>query len=105
MNSTEKIFLDYNETSPEINEIQKESTDRPFDMAIYLYRLLGSDSRRRHRFNRDLQQQQEEEEGEEEEPEICNWNGDCPCPLICCKTGPGCPKRCVMGIRLPPPWG
>lgn len=103
MNSTEKISFDYNATSPEINEIQKESTKRPFNMAIHLYRLLGSESHPRYRFNRDLEQHQQEEE--EEEPEICNWNGDCPCPLICCKTGPGCPKRCVVGIRLPPPWG
>ena len=101
LNSTEKI-LDYKETTPKTNEIQKESTETPLDMAIYLYRLLSSDDKQYYRFKRELQQQQQEEE---EEPEICNWNGDCPCPQICCKTGPGCPKRCVMGIRLPPPWG
>ncbi|KAF8791932.1 hypothetical protein HNY73_003594 [Argiope bruennichi] len=42
---------------------------------------------------------------EELEEGTCRWNGDCPCPQICCRAGEGCPRRCKMGIRLPPPWG
>lgn len=101
-------------TTPVSVEILKEPTREPIDMTLYLYRIMGFNRYngyspyrtpyRRFRYKRELQQEEVQEE-EHLEPEVCNWNGDCPCPLICCNTGPGCPKRCVMGIRLPPPFG
>uniref|UniRef100_A0A4V2H8N1 U42-Liphistoxin-Lth1a_1 n=1 Tax=Liphistius thaleban TaxID=1905330 RepID=A0A4V2H8N1_9ARAC len=41
---------------------------------------------------------------EDDQGEVCSWNADCPCPLICCKQGEGCPRKCMQGIRLPPPY-
>lgn len=92
-NVTEKNPFVFNATI-DPDQFLKAPTKSPIDMAIFLYRILGS----RMPYNRYKRQTQDL-------GEVCNWNGDCPCPQICCKTGPDCPKRCVMGIRLPPPWG
>ncbi|XP_054719327.1 uncharacterized protein LOC129228665 [Uloborus diversus] len=100
----------------------KRLTKNPLDMSIFLYRIMDADQLRR-RWKKDTQsgstelqqgvwvhledesQNDQETVQKEEEPETCRWNGDCPCPQICCDMGEGCPKRCVKGIRLPPPFG
>ncbi|KAG8197609.1 hypothetical protein JTE90_001541 [Oedothorax gibbosus] len=66
----------------------------------FLYRILNYRRPRAPRYKRQIVQQMPLEDDD-----TCKWNGDCPCPLICCKTGEGCPKRCMKGIRLPPPFG
>ncbi|CAL1279800.1 unnamed protein product [Larinioides sclopetarius] len=76
------------------NETWRQAVLKDVSMRTFLYRILQPYGRR-----------QKREVSEELEEGTCRWNGDCPCPQICCRAGEGCPRRCKMGIRLPPPWG
>ncbi|XP_035230615.1 uncharacterized protein LOC118202558 [Stegodyphus dumicola] len=97
INATEEITFETYLNQTKISPIRPT---KPLDMSIYLYRILENAYRRRFKRGQQIQ-----DNDDDDDDEICNWNGDCPCPLICCKTGDGCPKRCTVGIRLPPPWG
>ncbi|GFS83663.1 uncharacterized protein NPIL_362331 [Nephila pilipes] len=87
-----------NEISLMKNESWRKALKENIDLQIFLYRILQP-----YRMRQRIKREQQTTESEELIP--CQWNGDCPCPLICCKAGQGCPRRCKMGIRLPPPWG
>ncbi|GFQ63863.1 uncharacterized protein TNCT_346361 [Trichonephila clavata] len=80
------------------NDTWRQTLKDNIDLQYFFYRMLRPYNIR-HRSKR------EQKTTESEELIPCEWNGDCPCPLICCKAGEGCPRRCKMGIRLPPPWG
>ncbi|GFT09592.1 uncharacterized protein TNCV_4947681 [Trichonephila clavipes] len=80
------------------NDTWRQTLKDNVDLQYFFYRMLRP-------YHRRQRSKREQKTTESEELIPCEWNGDCPCPLICCKAGEGCPRRCKMGIRLPPPWG
>ncbi|XP_015930876.1 uncharacterized protein [Parasteatoda tepidariorum] len=71
------------------NHIGDVPATTPWDLELFLYQIISEPPKRRTK----------------RDDNSCRWNGDCPCPLICCRTSEDCEKKCMMGVRLPPPWG
>ncbi|GIY07084.1 uncharacterized protein CDAR_365471 [Caerostris darwini] len=94
----EPISTPISEISLMKNKTWRESLKNDEDMRIFLYSIIQPLRKTQDKKNK-------REVPDELEEGTCRWNGDCPCPLICCRAGEGCPRRCKMGIRLPPPWG
>ncbi|GIY62822.1 uncharacterized protein CEXT_373911 [Caerostris extrusa] len=94
----ESISTPISEISLMRNKTWRELLKNDEDMRIFLYSIIQPQRKTQDKKNK-------REVPDELEEGTCRWNGDCPCPLICCRAGEGCPRRCKMGIRLPPPWG